>query len=137
MRLIEYEARGSKLCKPATVDVFDVCEKLRPPLAMLMGNGGFRGLIGRARALASAEVPWLRSLKVNSEGTVTGLVEIQPPVSMDALSAGRIELLAQMLGLLVAFIGENLTLRLVREVWPKTPLLDLETFNEEKNAKAI
>jgi len=35
-------------------------------------------------------------------------------------------LVAQLLGLLVAFIGENLTLRLMRDVWPKLSLEDLK-----------
>jgi len=38
---------------------------------------------------------------------------------------GRVVLLAQLLGLLVAFIGEDLTLRLVREVWPKLSINDV------------
>jgi len=40
-----------------------------------------------------------------------------------------------LLGLLVAFIGENLTIRLVREVWPKAPLNDLDLTQEGKNEK--
>jgi hypothetical protein len=48
---------------------------------------------------------------------------------------GGVVLLAQLLGLLVAFIGENLTLRLVREVWPKVPLDDLDFGKGEKNEK--
>jgi hypothetical protein len=44
-------------------------------------------------------------------------------------------LLAQLLGLLVAFIGKNLTLRLVGEVWPKAALDDLDFGTEEKNEK--
>lgn len=122
--------------KTAISDAFDVCEKLRPQLATLMGNGGFRALLARALALAGTEVSWLRALKVNSEGALTGLEEIQPPMTIEALSLGRMELLAQMLGLLVAFIGENLTMRLVGDVWPKMPLHDLELVNEDKNAKA-
>ena len=45
-------------------------------------------------------------------------------------------LVAQLLGLLVAFIGETLTLRLVREVWPKLPLNDLDFGRGDKNEKA-
>jgi hypothetical protein len=44
-------------------------------------------------------------------------------------------LLAQLLGLLVAFIGENLTLRLMREVWPKVPLNELDFASEGKYEK--
>jgi hypothetical protein len=37
---------------------------------------------------------------------------------------------------MAAFIGEILTLRLVREVWPKVPLNDLDFGNRGKNEKA-
>jgi hypothetical protein len=40
-----------------------------------------------------------------------------------------------LLGLLVAFIGETLTLRLVREVWPKAPLNELDLSEGNKNEK--
>jgi hypothetical protein len=45
---------------------------------------------------------------------------------------GRVVLLAQLLGLLVAFIGERLTLSLVREIWPRIPLNDLDFGNGDK-----
>ena len=41
-------------------------------------------------------------------------------------------LLAQLLGLLVAFVGKNLTLRLVREVWPNSKLDGLDFGTEVK-----
>jgi hypothetical protein len=41
-----------------------------------------------------------------------------------------------LLGLLVAFIGEDLTLRLVREVWPKLSLNNLDFGKGYKNEKA-
>jgi hypothetical protein len=134
-RLIDYEARATGSSEAATAGAFAVCEKLRPQLVVLSGNGGFRALLSRAVVLASAEVPWLRALVVNREGALTGLEEIESQLSADALLVGRVALLAQMLGLLVAFIGEELTLRLAREVWPQTPLDDLELVHEEKNAK--
>jgi hypothetical protein len=37
-----------------------------------------------------------------------------------------------LLGLLVAFIGENLTVRLLREVWPKVPLDDLDSDQKRR-----
>jgi len=36
-----------------------------------------------------------------------------------------------LLGLLVTFIGENLTVRLVRDVWPDAPVNDLDSVAEE------
>ena len=42
------------------------------------------------------------------------------------VAEGGVALLAQLLGLLVAFIGESLTLRLVHDIWPAVPLSDLD-----------
>src|SRR5580698_1828727 len=123
-RLVTYEAEGNKSANTKPADAFIVCEKLRPQLATLMGNVGFRALLSHALALASGEVPWLRAVHVKADGAFGGLAEIQSSLSLDAMFAGRVALLAQLLGLLVAFIGENLTLRLVREIWPKAPLND-------------
>ena len=101
-----------------------------------MGNGGFRALLSRALALANAEVPWLRAVQVKADGSLEGLEELHAQLDPDEFFEGRVVLLAQLLGLLVAFIGENLTLRLVREVWPKVPLDDLDFGNGGKNEKA-
>jgi hypothetical protein len=121
-RLIAYERRDNKSSETKTPAAFLVGEKLRPHLAPLMGNVGFRALLSRALALANAEVPWLRAVHVKAaDGSFQGLDELGAQVDPDEIFEGRVVLLAQLLGLLVAFIGEDLTLRLVREVWPKLP----------------
>jgi hypothetical protein len=132
-RFIICEANGNKSARTKPPAAFDVCEKLRPPLATLMGNGGFQALLSRALALAAAEVPWLRAMHVRSEGTLSGLEDLPVRPDPDTLLEGRIVLLAQLLGLLVAFIGEDLTLRLVREIWPREPLHDLDLAKGNKN----
>jgi hypothetical protein len=50
------------------------------------------------------------------------------------MAEGQVVLLGQLLGLLVAFIGENLTVRVVHEVWPQLTLdhSDLESGNGDK-----
>jgi hypothetical protein len=124
-RLIVHETRGTKGAtnNPAA---FPAGEKLREPLATLMGMAGFRALLLRAITLASAEVPWLRAVQVRTDGLLEIAGELDIPV--EKIAEGRVVLLAQLLGLLVAFIGEILTLRLVRETWPKLPPDDLD-FN--------
>jgi len=124
-RLIVCEANENKSAKTKPSNAFHVCEKLRPQLATLMGSGGFQALLSRSLALASAEVPWMRTLQVKPDGALGGLGELPAQLDLDRFFEGRVVLLAQLLGLLVAFIGENLTLRLVREAWPKVPLNDL------------
>jgi hypothetical protein len=132
-RLIAYETKGSKSSETKTAAVFLVGEKLRLHLTALMGNVGYRALLSRALALANAEVPWLQAVHVKANGSFGGLDELGPQVGPETIAEGSVVLLAQLLGLLVAFIGGSLTLRLVHEMWPKIPLNDLDFGNGEKN----
>jgi hypothetical protein len=130
-RLIAHETKGNKSSKPNNSAGFRVCEKLRPALATLMGNAGFRALLSRALALASAEVPILRAVQVQESGALQASEKFKSNESAEA----DIALVAQLLGLLVAFIGADLTLHFVREVWPKVPLNDLNFDRGGKNEK--
>jgi hypothetical protein len=134
--LIAYETRGNKSSEAKTPATFLVGEKLRPHLATLMGNVGFRALLSRALALANAEVPWLRAVHVKADGSLEGLDELEAQVDPEEMAEGTVVLAAQLLGLLVVLIGENLTLRLVREAWPKLSLNDLDFGKGDKNEKA-
>jgi hypothetical protein len=131
-RLIAYETRANNPSKTKTPAACLVSEKLRPHLSTLMGNLGFRALLSRALVLANADVPWLRAVHVNAEGSFEGLDELGAQVDPDEIFEGCVVLLARLLGLLVAFIGEDLTLRLVREAWPKLPLDDLDVGKGDK-----
>lgn len=91
-----------------------------------MGNGGVRALLSRALVLAKSEVPWLRTVHVQADGSLEGLEQSLARLDPDIFIKGNVVLLARLLGLLVAFIGEKLTLGLVRDVWPKVPLGDLD-----------
>lgn len=135
-RLIAYETRRNKSSRTKTVAAFFVVDELRPQLATFMGNAGFRALLSRALVLANEEVPWLRAVHIKANGSLEGLNELAEQVEPDEISKGRVVLLAQLLGLLVAFIGEELTLRLVREVWPKLPLNNLDVGQGGGNEKA-
>jgi hypothetical protein len=98
------------------------CDRLRVPLAKLAGVAGFRSLMARALALAAAEVPWLDVVQVRADGSLEGFdaARGQHGAGQDG-DAGAV-VVAQLLGLLVTFIGEPLTLRLVREAWPDAPV---------------
>jgi hypothetical protein len=113
-----------------------VGEKLRAPLARLMGNGGFRALLSRALALANDEVPWLHSVHVRVDGVLEGSEELHAELGADKFIEGRVVLLAQVLGLLVAFIGEKLTVQVVLDIWPKFSLSGLNLDKGEKNENA-
>ncbi len=122
-RLIAAETKGNHAANlPAAAQV---CEKLRPHLATLMGKAGFRAVLLRTLAVTSAEVPWLLALQVKEEGALEGWEHAEVPVDPKELTESGVLLVAQLLGLLVAFIGESLTLRFLCEVWPKLSLEDL------------
>ena len=125
-RLIDLETSLPASAKTNAAAVFPVIEKLRLPLSGLMGNGGFRALLSRALALAGTEMPWLRAVHVKADGSLEGWAELRSEVTAEELFQGSVELFAQLLGLLVAFIGEALTLRLIGEVWPKLSLDDFD-----------
>ena len=121
-RLIAYEAKGNKSSGVNAPLAFHAFEKLRPPLATLMGHTGFSALLMRALMLASADVAWLRAVRVSADGILQGSDELAAQLDPEEIVEGKVVLLARLLGLLVAFIGEGLTLRLMREVWPNLSL---------------
>jgi hypothetical protein len=95
-----------------------VNEKLRISLTRFAGLDGFVSLLRRALALASAEVPALQSVKISADGRLEGFEDL----GVDEGKKAAVALAAHLLGLLVTFIGEFLTMRLVSEAWPETPL---------------
>jgi hypothetical protein len=132
LRLISYETLSSDSSETPNTALFRVTDRLRPHLAMLMGNGGFRALLVRALVLAGAEVSWLRAVQVNADGTLEGLATPHARLKPAEFREGRVVLLAQLLGLLVAFIGPSLTLRLVCEIWPQLAADNVDFGNGDK-----
>ena len=106
---------------------FQACDKLRIQLCKVFGVGGFRLLLLRAVALAGAKCNWLPQLQVTAEGVLDGFADLKPALDRAALTKGEIVLIAELLGLLVTFIGPALTLSLVQDTWP--PLEDLKLEN--------
>ena len=68
---------------------------------------GFRELLSCALPRAQAEIPWLGAVHVKADGTLEGLEELNAKRNPDELFEGGVVLVAQLLGLLVAFIGEK------------------------------
>ena len=116
--LMAYEASINKGDVEEVFPAFAVAEKLRPHLANLLGIGGFRALLSRALILAKEEVSWLSEVKVTEAGRLEGLGMAQLHLDTSDFSEGSVILVAQLIGLLAAFIGLNLTLRQIEEVWP-------------------
>jgi len=118
-RLLAYEAVAGENSEPAESAAFRVCAKLRRPLITLAGVDGFRSLRSRALTLARAEAPSLSAVQIAADGSLKGLDELAPQTAKEQARDGGAVLIAQLIGLLLTFIGEGLTLQLVQDVWPE------------------
>ena len=131
-RLLTYEGAAGKNSEPMESAAFRVCEKLRRPLCSVAGVAGFRSLLSRALALARTEAPSLSAVQVGADGSLKGLDELGPQKDQDMSKEGGAILIAQLLGLLLIFIGEGITLRLVQDVWPESAFDDRDSGKEKK-----
>ena len=119
--LLRHEAAKAGNVDEVEIGFRAVCRALHERLSPLISAPGFETLLGRAITLAARTFPVLASLNVATDGDcavsgVPGVTETHAPTDVaDALTA----VLAYFLWLLVTFIGENLGLRKVREVWPE------------------
>src|SRR5450432_2957923 len=118
-RLLAYENAARKTSEPTQFAAFGVCERLRQPLISLTGVAGFRSLLSRALTLARAEAPSLSAVEVAADGSLKGQDELASQTDKEQARDGGAILIAQLIGLLLTFLGEGLTLRLVQDVWPE------------------
>jgi hypothetical protein len=75
--------------------------------------------------LAKQESPVLKAWEVRSDGSLQGL-------NGEAAQSGAV-LIAQIIGLMITFIGEPLTLRLLHDIWLDLP--DFEVKFEKDESK--
>jgi hypothetical protein len=119
-RLLTYEAGSGKNSEPIESPTLRVYEKLRQSLGEFVGVAGFYSLASRALALAKPEAPCLNAAQISGDGALQGLSDIETQLGMNKGPAGEggIILIARLLGLLLLFVGEALTLSLLRNAWP-------------------
>ncbi len=119
-RLLVYEAGADKASEPLESPGIRVYEKLRQNLGEFVGVAGFQSLASRALALARPDTPSLSAARVAADGSLQGLGDGETQFGMgnDSPSDGEIILIARLLGLLRLFLGEALTLSLLRNAWP-------------------
>lgn len=126
--LVAHEANKSSGAKAPAA--FGVVEKLRRPLSELTGATGFRSLLSRALALAHGEVRWLRAVHVKGDGSLECPAEMAQ-LHQKEIAHAEVVLITHLLGLLVTFIGEGLTFRLLEEVWPEAPINDFDSRDKD------
>jgi hypothetical protein len=117
-RLLDFEAAAGSASVPIEARGIRVYEKLRRSLCDFAGVAGFYSLASRALTLAKSHAPSLSAVQVLTDGSLQGLGDVE---QIDHRQAGEgiIILIAELLELLLVFIGESLTLSLVRNVWPE------------------
>jgi hypothetical protein len=131
-RLLAYEADAGDGPEPtgsATLRVtLRVYEKLRQSLVEFVGLAGFHSLASRALTLARPDDPGLGAVQIAADGSLLGMGprleesqgEIETEIDMDKNLAGAVGtlLIVRLLELLRIFLGEALTLSLLRNAWP-------------------
>jgi len=129
-RLLTYEAGAGNGSEPMESPTLSVYEKLRQSLVEFVGIAGFQSLAFRALTLARQEAPGLEATQVDADGSLQGLSEIETQfdINKDRADEDGIILIARLLGLLRLFLGEALTLSLLRNAWPE------EVFNGRNSA---
>ena len=121
--LVAFEAAAKNSSRDDAHATCRVCEKLRRPLSVLTGTAGFSSLFARALTLAEREVPALSAVQVRADGSLDGF-------HGDVTKANGV-LIAHLLGLLITFIGEALTMRLLHDIWPDLAAFDFSVPREE------
>lgn len=94
---------------------------LRRRLIGLIGRDGFAALLNRAVRLARNEYPGLAAITLDNQAAtgLRGIREyIQEETDNKAAAGGLAAIFAQLISLLVVFIGEDLAVRLVYDAWP-------------------
>jgi hypothetical protein len=135
-RLLAYEVVVGKTSEPMEFPTFRVYEKLRQSLSAFAGVAAFEFLAFRALTQAKSEAPGLWAVQVAEGGSLQGLGQFEPQIDMEKDLADRfpagdggIILIARLLGLLLLFLGDALTLSLLRNTWPDEAFDDRSSEN--------
>ncbi|MGB8096568.1 MAG: hypothetical protein WCF17_05390, partial [Terracidiphilus sp.] len=114
--------------------ILAVYDKLRKRLGELAGSAGFQALAFRALTLARSEVTSLSAVEVAADGSLEGMNATGSPADAEKnrVREGGVVLISRLLGLLLIFLGEALTMNLVRDVWPDAALDDCSSGNGRK-----
>jgi hypothetical protein len=133
-RLLTDESDGGDTSEPAESAILRVYEKLRQSLGELAGAAGFQSLASRALTLAKSEDLRLGSVRVAADGKLEGMSAVASPINAekDRVHVDGVVLISRLLGLFLIFLGEALTMNLIRDVWPDAALDDCSSENGRK-----
>jgi hypothetical protein len=101
-----------------------VCQKLLDRMSRLITPSGCRALLSRALHLVGADFAFLRGIEPGSlaQPYLEGIGRSAQSTDAGQVQRGIAALLGTLIELVALFIGEYLTGRLLREVWPDLPV---------------
>ena len=102
----------------------DVFERLDAATSEIIGALGFRAVMGRAVQLSHCPFRWLEDSQ--ADDAAPDALDPAQIIARDGAAVvvdAAVGLLANIMALLCNFVGDNLTLRLLRKAWPNSPEL--------------
>ena len=114
--LVMHETGGSTDPAVVAAAVEGICRYVASELEGMLGSGGVSSLMIRVLHLARREHPSLDGVTL-SAGPVIGFTGLPEALAGGTPAAGT-SIIAQLLGLLVVLLGEDLGLQPVRKFWP-------------------
>lgn len=128
-RLLAHEV-GSRPNLDASAEAIErIHDKLGGRMNILVGQLGFAALVSRALHLARREHPILTgiSIDVQSGSGLQGMREFAQANDADPATAttALVAIVGHTIELLVTFIGDELSMRLIAEIWPNGTHLDV------------
>jgi hypothetical protein len=120
-RLFAREAKNSRSLVALAEAMEKSCGRLHARLDPLIGAGGFRALLARALHLAAKEFPWLDAIRVEERPAcdLKGVREAVRGQEASSVNEAFALALANIIWLLVTFIGQDIAFGLIQEVWPE------------------
>lgn len=116
-RLLAREAAAAN-GDPSACAALGVLEKVRVNLSTISGAAGHRAVLARALTLAKRQSAALHTIAVEPDGSLNGFEGL---CGRDECTEAGAVLIGELLGLLDTFIGKNLLLRLLQDIWPDLP----------------
>jgi hypothetical protein len=135
-RLLELEGTASDEPEAIAQAAERAAGKLDRHLSRLVGVAGSQTLLKRALYLAGREHAVLAAVQppLTANGGLNGLTAAIRAINPEHARTALAELFAQLIWLLVTFIGEDLTVRTLRQVWPEIELDRTNSAPEETDA---
>ena len=122
-RVLRHEAEKTADAANVALAFQSVCRALHARLAPLISEHGFHVLLARAATLASRDFALPPDLKISADSdcALSGLAADNLHSISKELADGLSAIFAHFIWLLIEFIGANLGLGTICELWPEVP----------------